>query len=117
MKGRIANCRANALSELESVLLITTGENKGKLLTAIAAQGVARSPCCVFEALSQRHQNLVADHVPILIIHRFKVVDVEHNQRQWLLVAPGATKFQSELAIKMAAVKQASQSVFTVFAF
>ncbi len=104
---RLASYRAESAARSSSSIVVRgLGSRPPRTRRSpAAAHDVAASPLG-FQQLRRNPQHLVADQMPVRIIHQFEIVDVAHDDAHGMAVAVGEGQLTAEIFVEMAAIEQ-----------
>ena len=91
--------------------VVGAGQHHRKLFAAIAGSQVAGALDVVPDDRADVAQTLIAGHMAVKIIEALEVIDIDHQQREVGLVAPGAAHFGEDEQIELTPVGQPGQCV------
>ena len=119
LAGEVASDRVQprheAGRERDGLVLVASGEDHGELLAADPADDVAR-PDGGAQMVGELGQHVVADRVAVDVVHLLEVVDVEHHERDVLVLARRPGQLAAEALVEVAVVVEAGERVGLGFA-
>ena len=107
---KLVEASANLFGADGGRLQRTFGKYKYKFFASIAAGQVFGSHT-VTESVTDQTERVVPGRMPEGVVIPFKIVDINHHQRQGTLTAAGSANFTIEKFLHVAAVVEASKRV------
>ena len=86
------------------------GENDGELLAAVAADHIDLAQMADEDG-GNGAQNIVADHVPEVVVDLLEVIQIDHQDADAAAIAGGAGDLFDQAGVEIAAIEDAGESV------
>ena len=114
LAGEVASDRIEPLHETgrerDGLLLVASGKDHGELLAADPADDVA-GPDGGAQMVGELGQHVVADRVAEDVVHLLEVVDVEHHERDVLVLARRPGQLAAEALVEVPVVVEPGERV------